>query len=71
MFSSIILEGWLPSARSMVAAAIGSVTTTTFGIDLTDIVEYMCVNVCECECACECMCVDGKLPVTFSFRRKL
>ena len=47
MFSSIILEGWLPSARSMVAAAIGSVTTTTFGIDLTDIVEGVCVCVCE------------------------
>ena len=50
MFSSIILEGWLPSARSMVAAAIGSVTTTTFGIDLTDIVEGVCVCVCVCVC---------------------
>ena len=48
MFSSIILEGCLPSARSMVAAATGSVMTITFGIDLTDIVEGVCVCVCVC-----------------------
>ena len=54
MFSSIILDGYLPSARSMLAAATGSEMTTAFGTDLTDI-----VCACACACACVCVCVGG------------
>ena len=61
MFSSIILDGYLPSARSMLAAATGSEMTTAFGTDLTDIV---CACACACVCVCVCVCGGGHEPTS-------
>ena len=55
MFSSIPLEGCLPSARSTVAAATGSEMTTVF----TPLCTAVTFNIKVCVCSVLCAHVSG------------